>query len=670
MSGDDVLFICGSDEYGTPISITADRNGVPPKEIADRYHAEHERSFKSMNIEFDIFSRTTYPEHTELVHDIFLKLHRGGFFDERTMVSPYCKTCRRFLPDRYVEGICPYCGYEKARGDQCDHCGKTLDPAELKSPRCVISGDEPEFRETKHLFFRLSQFSTKLGEYISKKDWWRQNVRAFSLSYIGEGLKDRPVTRDLEWGVTVPLPGYENKRIYVWFEALMGYVSASIILSRRRGDNELWRRYWSDPETRSYYFLGKDNIIFHSVIWPAILMGDGRFILPYDIPANENLRMNGQYFSKSRGIGISVDDALSLVPAEYLRYYVASILPDTGDSDFSLADLQDKVNSELISKYGNYINRLTSFISSNNLEIPSKPGSGFSESIEYASEFLNEYRKLMDAIEIKKAIRRWVDFVQAGNSMFNRLQPWKTVKEDREKCASDLFLLTCISGIMTITLSPFLPASSERIWKTLGSRETMTMITASKIVEGKVHFRPAHEKIPFEPLLIDLRGPNSLDLVVAKVLDAREHPDADRLLILKVSLGSEERQIVAGLRKFYAPSDLKGRRIIIVANLKKSKIRGEESNGMLLAADDGTRSMILQPSGKAPEGTRVTIGQYHYNGTGTIEISDMSKYSLRVGLYGSGKAATAAIDGNSEILYAGDEPVVPDGDLPVGSSIH
>ncbi len=670
MLGDNVLFICGSDEYGTPISITADKQKVPPSEIVDRFHSEHENSFRAMDIAFDIFSRTTYPEHTKLVHDIFLRLYENGYLEKRSMVSPYCRTCDRFLPDRYVEGICPYCGNESARGDQCDQCGNTLDPTDLKSPLCVISHDEPEFRKTEHLFFKLSLFSSKLNEYISRKNHWRTNVKSFTLKFIGEGLKDRPVTRDINWGVTVPLPGYEDKRIYVWFEALMGYISASIVLSLKRKDPELWKRYWADPETRSYYFLGKDNITFHSIIWPAVLMADGRFVLPYDIPANENLRMDGQYFSKSRGIGITVDDALSLIPMDYLRYYLASILPDTGDADFSLKDLQEKVNSELISKFGNYINRLTTFISSNKIVLQHTTNKEFELGILEAREFLVEYGKLMDGVEIKKALRRWVDFVQTGNALFNRLQPWKTIKEDRGKCLSDLYLLACIAGIMTLTIYPFLPSSAERIWKSLGVKDNISIPTAEKIIAGSVRFNPVHEKIPFEQLSLDLKGPNSLNLVVAKVLEAREHPNADRLFILKVSLGSEERQIVAGLRKFYSAPDLVGKRIVIVANLKKSRIRSEESNGMLLAADDGTESRVITPSGNAPEGTRIRIGKHHFNGKETVEIDDLKSFALKVLEENSKKVATANINGKTEVLYADNDTLVPDGDTAVGSSIH
>lgn len=669
MMGDDIIFLCGSDEYGTPVSITAEKLGTTPKEIVDRYHSEHERSFESMGIKFDIFSRTTYRQHTDLVHDIFMRLYNGGYFTEKEMVSPYCETCSRFLPDRYVEGTCPYCGNEKARGDQCDQCGKTLDPTELINPVCTISGDRAEFRETKHLFFRLDLFSEKLKQYISSKDYWRENVKSFSLKFIEEGLKERPITRDINWGVTVPLKGYEDKRIYVWFEALMGYISASKVLSEARGIPDLWRRYWEDPETRSYYFLGKDNITFHSIIWPSILMADGRFILPYDIPANENLRMDGQYFSKSRGVGISVDDALSKVPADYLRYYISTILPDTGDSDFSMSDLQERVNSELISKFGNFINRLTSFVASSKIEL--RPGTTDDEEMQPARSFIDEYKRLMGAIEFKKAIRRWVDFVQVGNQMFNQLQPWKTLKENREKCARDLQVLATYGAIMTITLHPFLPESSEQIWRNhLGCTAEMNFNSLEMLSEGRVQFHVSHRGIPFNPLSVVQESSNELNLMVAKVKEVKEHPNADRLYVLKISLGNEERQIVAGLRNSYTREELMGKKIIIVANLKKSRIRGEESNGMLLAASDGITTAVLVPSEDVPEGTQINIGGNKYNGKGTVEIEDLKRYVLQVRRINSAKMATAVIDGKVQALETKDVKVVADREIPEGSVIH
>ncbi|MCL4314507.1 MAG: methionine--tRNA ligase [Candidatus Thermoplasmatota archaeon] len=669
MMGDDIIFLCGSDEYGTPVSITAEKLGVTPKEIVDRYHREHERSFEAMGIQFDIFSRTTYKEHTELVHEIFMRLYKSGYFNEREMISPYCETCARFLPDRYVEGTCPYCGNEKARGDQCDQCGKTLDPTELINPVCAISGDRAEFRETKHLFFRLDMFSEKLAKYISSKSYWRENVRSFSLKFIEEGLKERPITRDINWGVTVPLKGYEDKRIYVWFEALMGYISASIVLSKKRNELDLWRRYWEDPQTKSYYFLGKDNITFHSIIWPSILIADSRFVLPYDIPANENLRMDGQYFSKSRGIGISVDDALARIPRDYLRYYISTILPDTGDSDFSMQDLQERVNSELISKFGNFINRLTSFVSANSIDL--HPGVNDMEKMQPALSFIDEYGKLMEGVEFKKAIRRWVDFVQVGNQMFNQLQPWRTQKEDKEKCASDLHILATYGAIMTLSLYPFLPESSQRIWKDhLGCSVPMDSEAMEMLKGGKIQFRISHQGIPFTPFSAVQDNSNGLNLVIAKVKDAREHPNADRLYVLKISMGSEERQIVAGLRSSYSIQELIGKKIVVVANLKRTKIRGEESNGMLLAASNGDRTGVLVPSEDVPEGTQVEIGGDGYNRKGTVEIEDLKKYDLRIRNSGGTNVATAVIGGRVCVLEAGNAKVVPDREMPEGSEIH
>ncbi|KAA8922262.1 methionine--tRNA ligase [Thermoplasma sp.] len=465
--GNEVLYVSGSDEYGTPITVRAEKEGRSPKEIADIYYEEHLRTFENLNINFDIFMRTTWPEHSENAQEFFLKLLNEGYIEKGTMIAPFCRKIGRFMPDRYIEGTCPYCHYPKARGDQCDNCGRTLDPQDLIDPKCILSGETPEFRETEHFFLRLDLLEEKLKSWISTKTYWKPNVLAYTQNFISGGLKKRPITRDIDWGVRIPLDGYDTKRIYVWFEALIGYITGAREYSKRIGNPDLWKEYYFDPEVRNYYFIGKDNIPFHALIWPAMLMGYGGFNLPYDIPANEYLTFKGQQFSKSRGIGYSVDDLLKAVPADYLRYYVASILPETGDSDFSLEELVSTVNSDLIDKYGNLVYRIVSFIDKYGLTLDPVDVNG-DEEFQYARRSFESWLDDLSGVHVKRALSRWLDLAIYANGFFNRSEPWKTVKNDRQKLNHDLYLSLKITEFLTVMAYPYIPSSAIKIWDILG----------------------------------------------------------------------------------------------------------------------------------------------------------------------------------------------------------
>ncbi|WP_297215421.1 methionine--tRNA ligase [Thermoplasma sp.] len=465
--GNQVLYVSGSDEYGTPITVRAEKEGKTPREIADRYYEEHLETFRNLNINFDIFMRTTWPEHSDNAQDFFLKLLNAGYIEKGTMIAPYCRKIGRFMPDRYIEGTCPYCHYPKARGDQCDNCGRTLDPQDLIDPKCILSGETPEFRETDHFFLRLDLLEDRLKEWISTRSFWKPNVVAYTQNFISGGLKRRPITRDIDWGVRIPLQGYETKRIYVWFEALIGYITGAKEYSKRIGNPDLWKEFYFDPEARNYYFIGKDNIPFHAIIWPAMLMGYGGFNLPYDIPANEYLTFKGQQFSKSRGIGYSVDDLLKAVPVDYLRYYVASILPETGDSDFSIEELVNTVNSDLIDKYGNLVYRVVSFIDKYDLKVEPVDVTRDEEFL-YAIHSFQAFLDELSSVHIKKGLSIWLDLAIYANGFFNRSEPWKTVKIDRNRLNHDLYLSLKIIEILTAMAYPYIPASSERMWDLLG----------------------------------------------------------------------------------------------------------------------------------------------------------------------------------------------------------
>ena len=668
--GNEVMFISGSDEYGTPITIKADREKVPPSAIADRYHTRNEKTFRNLDINFDIFSRTSDPRHSEVVGNIFLDLLKKGYLEERTMTSPFCPTCNRFLADRYVEGTCPYCGNQNARGDQCDNCGKILDPKDLKSPRCIISGDQPEFRETKHFFFLLNKIQDRLLEWFDGKSNWRQNVQSFTRNFISNGLKARPVTRDLEWGVPVPLDGYDGKRIYVWFEALMGYVSASIILSRNRNDPDYWKRFWQDPQVKSYYFLAKDNITFHSVIWPSIIIAHEGLNLPYDIPANEYLNFSGKKFSKSQEVGFVADEVLKRFHKDYIRYYLASILPESGDSEFSFTEMQEKVNTELISKYGNLVHRISTFASSRSMVIscPDKLDEASLDAVKLCEQALEEWSAFLSQVEIKKGLKKAIDVIQAANSFFNESKPWNLVKTDMNQAVGKLWVLGYMAACSTVMIYPYIPSSAKRVWEILGFPGTVE--NGLKILrERNFTFTPVKSDPPFR-IIEDQVSRNGPCLRVGIIREAVDHPDADKLFVLKVDLGDKEIQLVAGLRKNYAADQIMGRRIVVVSNLKHSKIRGQVSEGMLLAADDGEAVRFLTVDDSIPAGSQVLIGGESFSDSGEISIDDLQKFGIKVSVRSGAVTVTADIDGREAVLTAGDKPVFPERPVMDGARVR
>ena len=347
--GNEVLMVGGSDQHGTPITVSAEKCGMTPEDYANKYHEINKKAIEDLGIEYSLYNKTHCPTHFEVVQKVFLDLQKKGYIYTKESDQYYCPKCARFLPDRYVEGVCPKCGAEKTRSDQCDQCGTTFEPGDLIDPYCTLCGSRPEIRPTEHFFLRLSAFRDQLIDFVSSKDYWRANVKAFTKNWLEEGLNDRAITRDMSWGVPIPVDGWDDKVIYVWFEAVIGYLSASVEYSRMIGKPDYWKEFWKDPEVKHYYFIGKDNIPFHSIIWPAILMGLGDMDLPYDIPANEYLMISGGKLSKSRGGAIDVPTVLQTYDADLVRYYLSVNMPDTHDSEFSWEDFETKVNNEPVS---------------------------------------------------------------------------------------------------------------------------------------------------------------------------------------------------------------------------------------------------------------------------------------------------------------------------------
>jgi methionyl-tRNA synthetase len=468
----DVLFICGSDEHGVPITIRADKENVTPQEIVDRYHTLMKATFERFGIAFDNYSRTSLPLHHKISQDIFLDLYRKGFVTEQQVRQYFCPTCSRFLPDRYIEGECPHCHQQGARGDQCEACGRWLEPEQLIAPKCKVCGSAPELRSTRHWYFRLSEFQKRLEEWQNSKSDWKGNVREFCAGWFQEGLTDRPITRDIDWGIPVPLPDAVGKVLYVWFDAPIGYISSSVEWAQKQGKPELWRDYWWNPKTRLIHFIGKDNIVFHAIVWPATLMARGDFILPSQIPANEFLNIEGRKISTSRNWAVWVHEYLDVFPPDPLRYFLAANAPENKDADFTWRDFQARNNSELADVLGNLINRSLSFIEKN-FEGKVPPVGILTDSaraiLSAIGEATNRIGISLDDFQVRRAVGELMDLARSGNKYFNDEAPWSSLKTDRARCATTLNTTVQLLAALSVLMEPFLPFSAEKLWLMLNA---------------------------------------------------------------------------------------------------------------------------------------------------------------------------------------------------------
>lgn len=658
LMGNEVLMVSGSDQHGTPITVKADKEGVTPQVIADRYHEINKKAIEGLDIEFSLFTKTHTPNHIEVVNDVFLTLKDKGYLYKKGTQQYYCPKCEKFLPDRYVEGICPACGNEKARGDQCEKCGKTFEGGELTSAVCLHCATAPEMRETEHYFLKLSAFQQPLIDWVSGKENWKSSVKLFTSNWLEAGLQDRPITRDMSWGIPVPLPGWEGKVIYVWFEAVIGYLSASKEWAKSIGRPDEWKAYWQDPEVKSYYFLGKDNIPFHTIIWPAMLMGYGGLNLPYDVPANEFLTFKGDKLSKSRGNSIDIPSMLQRFEVDAIRYYVAANMPENKDSDFSWADFETKVNNELVATLGNFYHRVLSFTYKHFGEVPEFKGSETDrkevfDAIEAAAK---QIASDLEACEFKRALKGIMDLAQYGNRYFDGVGPWALIKKDRDACGSALNLNLELVKALAVMSYPFMPRSARGAWKLLGQEGDLEAAgwkaigTPLKGGQKLVEPKPLFSKIAVEKDDAGsvFKGFSALNLKVGQIIEAGNHPNADSLLLMQVDIGRKV-QIVAGLKAYYSPEELKGRKVVVVSNLKPAKLRGYESQGMLLAAEAGEVVALLSPPEDAVPGDTVSSGMVP--GEKQIEFKDFQKLTLRVGtVVGKGK-----VDVGREITYSGPE---------------
>jgi len=471
LKGEEVLMVSGSDEHGTPTEVEAIKLGISPKQLTDKNHAKIVELFKKWGLSFDNYTRTENPVHKEFVQQHLMKIYNKGYIFTQETEMLYCEKCSRFLPDRYVEGKCPYCGYERARGDQCEACGRLLETTLLIEPHCAICRGKPVTRKTTHWYFDLPRFSKEISSYLKGNKQLPDNAKNFSLNMVKEGLKPRAVTRDINWGIAAPFPGAEDKRVYVWVEAVLGYVSATIEYFKNRHEPDEWKQYWFDKEAKNLYFIGKDNIPFHTIILPALLLASGEdYNLPWNVSTTEFLQFKGEKASKSQRIGIWVDEALELFPADYWRYYLMSTRPETKDSNFSWELFIEKVNGDLNDTFGNFVHRTLTFISTQfNGEIPKleKPDKDAEQTLNTLKDKVKTVANEIENCKLQSAANLMIGISRIGNQYLNEKEPWKLVKDNRPEAANIFNVAAQMAKALAIVSAPFIPFAAEEIWKTL-----------------------------------------------------------------------------------------------------------------------------------------------------------------------------------------------------------
>lgn len=614
MKGRDVLFVCATDEHGTPIAVQAEKEGKPPKEIAGRYYEMIKNDLESCGISLDNFGRTTDPLHYQMAQNFFLKLYNNGFIYEKTIKQPYCTDCNRFLPDRYVEGICPYCSGEGARGDHCEICGRHLDPIQLQDPSCLICHNKPEIRKSTHYYFKLSEFETDINEWIDNNHQLPPNVKNYALQWIKEGLKDWILTRDMEWGIPVPLEEAKGKIIYVWLEALLEYITSAAQWAEK--NDKSWKDYWND---KTIHFIGKDIIYHHSIFWPALLMAYG-CKLPYTIIAGEYLSLEGKKMSTSKNWVIWTSDFLEDFESDILRYYLLVNAPLTRDTDFSWDDFQRRINDELADVLGNFLHRTFTFTSRffdgkiPPIIIMDEYDQKIMDKIDTTPQVVSDY---IESFKFRDGLVEIIKLAKQGNKYFNDKEPWKTVKLDPEKAATCLNICNQLCKTLGILLNPYLPNKSMEILKTL-NLDSYTInwdFTIEKLPHGHEisQAKPIFIKIEdgvikdkketlYKNLgeidsmkdIISIEDFAKLEFRVGKVIGAEKVKDSANLLKLMVDVKEKKLQVVAGLAKKYSPEEILNKKVIILVNLKPAKLFGIKSEGMILATDESLSVLSVE----------------------------------------------------------------------------
>lgn len=534
LRGEEVVFVSGSDEHGTPIEVEARKKGIEPRKLTDEVHAYVSELFRKWRISFDNYTRTESIVHHDFVKKFWLQVYNNGYVFTRKEVLPYCPRDEIFLPDRFIVGTCPYCGYPEAHGDQCDKCGRLLHPTELVNPRCVFCGSKPIFKETIHWFFDLPKLEGRVKEWLEKHEQFPDNVKNFSLGWVREGLKPRSITRDNKWGIPAPFPGAEGKTIYVWFDAVLGYISATKEWAEEiKGEPELWKRFWLNKDTRTIYFIGKDNIPFHAILFPAMLMASGEdYTLPYQIAATEYLMFEGEKFSKHRGIGVWIDEALEMFDADYWRWTLIRMRPEQKDTNFTWKEFYRIVNSELNDDIGNFVHRVLSFAYKNFNGIVPEPSTKTREDEKLWEDVVvavEQAEKYFLDIKLKAASEQVLIIARRGNQYLNIREPWRKIKEDPEDAKTIIYIALNVAKTLAIVMEPFMPAKANELWSMLGLEGTVEDAGWNNAKE--LLLKPGHKINKPRPLFKKLPS-DFLDKVNDLLLEARTKAKAKRPKVL------------------------------------------------------------------------------------------------------------------------------------------
>jgi len=605
--GFNAIYICATDEHGTRTEIEAKKQKISSEKYSKNLNTEILRIFKWFNINFDNFGRTSCKENHEITKDIFLKLYKKNYIIEREIVQLYCSKCKQFLADTYIHGICPYCKSEHAKGDQCDSCSKLLSPQELINPHCKICSTTPESRTTKHFFLDLPKLAPKIKKWISTKKNWKGVAKTLPLAWLKAGLQERCITRDLKFGVKVPLKGYENKVFYVWFDAPNGYVASTAEWAKKHKKN--WKKYWFGKDVHYVQFMGKDNVPFHTLIWPGALLGteDNWHLVDY-LCSNEYLNWEGGQFSKSQKRGVFTSDAINLGFApDFWRFYLSINRPGLKDSDFSWNDFIDRINNELIANIGNLVYRTLSFTKRNFGKVP-KANLGVREKtlIKKVEQIAKKADKELFEFEFKKSIKLTLSIGNLANQYFQSQKPWETIKTDKKKCATTLFTCSKIIALLAEQLEPFTPETAKKIKEQLKLKKVEILfkkLDPEEINKLKQKFSGKEEMKVKK--MIKFQDFEKLDLRVGKIVSVTDHPKADRLYKMKVDFGAETRQVLAGIKQYYKPADLKNKQAVFIINLEPREIRGEKSEAMILAAEQGNKVVFISPEKNIKEGSQI-----------------------------------------------------------------
>ena len=641
LKGEEVLFVCGSDEHGVPVTIKAKKEGISPQDVVDRYDAIIRKSFADFGITFDTYGRTTSATHREHASEIFRTIYDKGGFIEEESEQYYDPEAKQFLADRYITGTCPRCQYERAYGDQCEHCGSTLNPTDLIHPKSAISGATPELRKTKHWYLPLDKHEAFLREWILEgHKEWKTNVYGQCKSWLDGGLQPRAVSRDLDWGIPVPVEGAEGKVLYVWFDAPIGYISNTKELLP-----DSWEKWWKSEDTRLLHFIGKDNIVFHCIVFPAMLRAEGSYILPENVPANEFLNLEGDKISTSRNWAVWLNEYLEDLPGkqDVLRYVLTANAPETKDNDFTWKDFQARNNNELVAVFGNFVNRalvLTEKYFDGKIPALGELTDFDRETLAELSGVHASIEKELDSFHFREALKEAMNLARLGNKYLADTEPWKLAKTDMPRVATILNLSLQITANLAIAFAPFLPQSSNKLlgmlqialpaWSDLGRSDLMPVghqlgkssllfekiedevieaqiakLEATKVANEAAEATEA--KAPAVAPDIAFEDFTKLDIRVGTVLECTKVPKADKLLQFRLDDGLGGRTILSGIAQHYTPEELVGKQVCFIANLPPRKLRGIESQGMILSAEDFATGQlrVISPSGPIAPGSEV-----------------------------------------------------------------